>query len=685
MSLFPRSSCFLLGSATFALAQPTTPAPFHDDAISLDRLVVSAGFHDKTAFDLAQGSSILAGADLQRRAQSTLGDTLDGTPGVNATAYGPGASRPIIRGLGGDRVRVLQSGIGALDASNISPDHAVAIEPLFAERIEVLRGPATLLYGSSAIGGVVNVVDNRIPERPPTTPFSGALEVRGFGAADEATGVAALSAGSRDFAVQVNALKQHAGDVRIPGVARTDADAPPNQPRGILPNSDVDTRSGSLGATWFGRAGHVGLAVSRYETNYGVPVGEPISLALHQERLDLHGELTQPFGVFRGMKAQLGFGDYRHREIAEHTTVNTTFENRAWEGRVELPHEWRDGLSGTLGAQANGSDFAAIGEEVATPPSVTETQAIFLLQAWKRRAVTLQFGGRLERQSLRLGDVPDGLPPVDGYAARSGETRRGTRASGSVGVVVYPAKDWSAGLSLSVSERLPTAQELFSNGPHGGTGAWEVGRADLSAERSAGLEFSVRKRAGFLTGAISAFVNRFDGFIFEQRLADDAIPPELNAEGLTPYQFTAKDAKFYGGEAELVFHLIERDRDSLHLQLTSDFVRAEQTSDGQPLPRTPPRRFGAALRYESGRFRGGFEVRRVEAQTRVAPEESTTPGYTLLNADVSYGWLSGGASYEAFLRGTNLTDADARVHASFLKEFAPRPGRGALAGLRLRF
>lgn len=678
-----RLALLLLASAALTAASAAESGT--DRPVSLDPLVVSAGFDDKTAFDLAQGTSILAAADLRRRAQGTLGDTLDATAGVNSTSYGPGASRPIIRGLGGDRIRILQSGVGALDASNISPDHNAAIEPLFATRIEVLRGPATLLYGSSAVGGVVNVIDNRIPEQPFDRPLAGAIEARGFGPADEASGIAAIGGGSKTFALQLDALRQRSGDVRIPGVARIDPAAPAGQPVGTLPNSDIATNSGSLGATWFGDAGHLGAAVSTYTTDYGVPVGEPISISMHQRRLDLHGEITRPLGVLRGARAQFGLGDYTHREIADHTTVNTTFRNQAWEGRLELPHSLGETVTGTWGTQASRSDFSAIGEEVVTPPSVTSNAALFALEEWQRGRLSLQTGGRIEAQSITLGAVPDDLPAVPGYAATSGGQKKQTGASGSLGAVYYPAKDWSAGLSLAYSERLPTAQEFFSNGPHGGTGAWEVGCAGLDQEKSLGLDVSLRKRAGFVTGSVSAFVNRFRGFIFEQQLPADAIPGTVNPEGLTPYQFTAKDAEFHGAEAELVLHLIDRPTGVLHLQLTSDYVRARQTTDDEPLPRIPPLRFGAALRYDGARWHAGVEARRVESQDRVAPLETPTPGYTLLNADLACVLPAGRTSYELFARGTNLTDAEARVHTSFLKDFAPLPGRGVLLGVRATF
>lgn len=628
---------------------------------------------------------MITGPELTRSVSQTLGATLDTMAGVNSTYYGPGASRPVIRGLGGDRIRILQSGVGTLDASNVSPDHNTAIEPLFAARIEVLRGPATLLYGSSAMGGVVNVIDNRIPEQAPAAPFIGVVEARGGGAADETSGVIATAAGNSRVAVQVNALHQRTGDLHIPGVARIDAGAPADQPVGRVPNTDLDTSSGSAGVSWFGGAGRVGAAVSTFDTDYGVPIDEPISISMRQHRLDLSGELTRPFGVFTGARGRFGVADYEHSEVSNHRDVNTTFDNKAWEGRLELPHTLLDGVTGNLGMQAERSNFSAAGEEVVTPPSITTRRALFALEQWKRGRLAVQVGGRIERQSVRLGNVSEDLPEVPGYAASSGEKLQATARSASVGIVYHPRDDWSVGLSLAHTERLPTAQELFSNGPHGGTGAWELGAAGLGREKSLGVELSLRRRAGVVTGAVSAFASRFSGFIFEQRLAADAIPEEVNEEGLIPYQFTAKDAEFLGAEAELVWHVLDLPNHAVHLQLTSDFVRAEQTTDHEPLPRIPPFRLGGMLRYEGVHWRGGIGPRWVAAQDRVAEGETRTPGYALLDADVSYVFRLRTTTCEVFARGNNLTNREARVHTSFLKEYLPLPGRGVLLGLRVAF
>ncbi len=692
---FPSPVLFLALAATAARAQttPADPGAKPGETLALETVVISAGADAKSAFDLAQGASLLEADTLHRSVQSTLGETLSSVPGVNATYYGPGASRPIIRGLGGDRVRMLDNGVGSLDASNVSPDHNVSIEPLLVDRIEVLRGPATLLYGSSAVGGVVNVIDNRIPSAAPAQPFGGRAEMRYDSASNEQTGIFALTAGGPSFAFQANGLRTETDDVSIPGYA--DPANPAN--KGTLANSAISTKSGSLGGTYFWGKGNAGLAVSEYDTTYGVPVDEPIQIDMKQRRLDFRSEITEPFAAFKSAKIRFGLADYTHAEVDETTGLpNTTFKNKAYEGRVELAQQDVGNLTGSVGFQASRSDFSAVGEEVVTPATVTDSQALFVLESYKLNpALTLQFGGRYEHQGIRVGEVDPALPAYPGYAATTGEKRTDRGFSVSTGLVWYPAKDYSVGLSVAYSQRLPVAQELFSNGPHGGTNAYEIGSSGLDREDSLGVDFTVRKRAGFVTGTVGAFVNRFSNFVFEQKdpalyFDEDSgtfLPyPVLPGDEYLPiYQFVARDAVFWGGEADLTFHLWETDSDHLHLDLTSDYVHAQQTTDDQPLPRIPPLRAGAGLRYERGRWTLGANVRHAFRQDRVAAEETETAGYTLVGADLSYRLPVGKSEWELFARGANLTDEDARVSTSFLKDVAPLPGRSITTGVRVTF
>jgi iron complex outermembrane receptor protein len=696
MSLSSRLAFLFLCAATLSPAQtpaaaPAAPVspPAHppEEVHRLDKVVVSAGLDPKTAFDLAQGTSVLSGEDLHLLAQNTLGETLNGMPGVSSSYYGPGASRPIIRGLGGDRIRVLANGIGALDASNVSPDHQAALEPLFASRIEVLRGPSTLLYGSSAVGGAVNVINNSIPDTAPDGEAHGALEIRGGGAARERAGVLSAGGGAGSFAAQVNAMKQTTRDLRIPGVARIDADAPAAQPAGTLPGSASETFSGSVGGTVFWGAGRAGGAVGHHETEYGVPNGDDIVIRMRQTRFDFEASVTQPFGGIRNARLRLGAGDYTHSELGDGgAVVNTKFNNKAWEGRFELAHAPVGPVTGTLGAQATRSDFAAVGEEVVTPPSLTQSGALFAVEEVKLGAkVSLQLGGRYEVQQIKLGEVDPELPVVPGYAARSGQKKKFGAPGASLGVVIRPAPDWSIGANLAYTERVPTVQELFANGPHGGTGSYEVGTTGLHNEKSTGFDLSVRRRAGFVTGSVGGFINRFRDFIFEEELPASAIPAARNADGLTPLQFVARDAKFFGYEAELSFRLIEEEGRHLHFEVMTDYVRAEQTSEHQPLPRIAPRRYGARLNYEDGRWGGELELRHAARQNRFIADETPTAAYTLVNASVSYLIPRPHVTYEIFVRGKNLMDEEARAHTSFLKDLAPLPGRGITAGVRITF
>lgn len=677
-----------LGLVAGPLRAQVPPSSDSKDTVHLDAVVVSSSGDSKSIFDLAQGASVLSGDRLRNRQAATLGETLSDTPGVNATYYGPGASRPIIRGLDGDRVRMLDNGVGSLDASNVSPDHNTAIEPLLVDRIEVLRGPSALLYGSAGVGGVVNVIDNRIPAAPSTTVINGRAEARYESASNERTGVFVVGGGNQHFGYQVEGLRTRTDDLEIPGYAQQGAGAPADQPKGTLPSSALSTKSASVGGSYFFQDGFIGVAASEYDTTYGVPTGDDpaTSIDLQQRRIDLRGEAMNRPGFVKGVRARLGFADYTHSELSGGTVANTTFKNKAYEGRVEFVQQTVGALSGTFGLQTSRSDFSAVGEEVVTPPTVTSNQAVFALEDYKvTPALTLQVGGRYEYQTITLGEVSSVLPAFPGFSARTGEKRTDQGVSTSIGAVYYPTQDYSLGFALAYSQRLPVAQELFSNGPHGGTGAYEVGTSDLEKEKSLGLDLTFRKRAGFLTGSIGAFVNRFSGFIFEQQLPDEEKPLTNNPDDLAPFQFVAKDALFYGGEAEGMIHLVDTQTDRVHVELMSDYVHAQQTTDHRPLPRIPPWRAGAALRWEHGAWTGGVDLKHVFRQNRISDRETETPGYTLVGADLSYGFLANGVNYTLFLQGTNLADEEARVHSSFLKDFAPLAGRSVRVGLRAMF
>ena len=641
-----------------------------DRALHQETVVVTATPGASTLSEVAQPVSVLVGHELALRLEPTLGETLAQQPGVNSTYFGPGSSRPVIRGLGGDRIRVLQSGIGTADASSTSPDHAVSFDPLAAEQIEVVRGPATLLYGSNAVGGVVNILDDRVPDTVPDRALHGKVALDGGTAADERSGGVSLTGGKSRFAWHADVLKRKTGDVNIPGFAESDAlreeegeeSEEHEQVEGVLENSAVDNTSGALGVSLVGSGGFLGIAASGLDSLYGVPghpqhSGEeqaPVRVDLRQRRGDLRGEWRDPFAGFSSVRLRFGLADYEHKEL-EGDAVGTVFTNQSWEGRLELAHRRAGPFTGSIGVQAFDRDFSAAGAEAFVPPSETQSWALFAFEEAGSGPVRFQLGGRVERQEVQSrGDDP--------------LRREFTGYSGSAGIVWQGATGWGVAFTAARSTKLPNAEELFSNGPHLATRAFEIGDPDLGKEKSLGFDLSLRKRTGRVTGEVDLFLNRFDGFIFEEAAGEER-------DGLPVFRFVQRDAEFRGAEAQARIELFHSEPHHFELDLMADYVRATLRDTGEPLPRIPPFRYGVGLHYEGGPWNGRLELRGTGAQDRIAPFELPTEGYTLLNASAGWRAFFGRSALELMLRATNLTDAEARNHVSFLKDLAPLPGR----------
>lgn len=683
-----------LALASLVSAQTVPPAASEDAGhLHLDDIVVTASPLARAADEISAPTSVLAAEALARRQQPTLGETLAGLPGVDATYFGPGASRPVIRGLGGDRVRVLTGGVGTLDASVVSPDHAVSLDPLLIERIEVVRGPAALLYGGGAIGGVVNVIDGRIPETLPAGPLTGRFEVRGDTAAGERAAAGVLAGAAGKWAWRLDGFHRETDDIEIPGFAETaallaDHDEAEEGPAafGSLPNSATKTSGGAFGLSYINGKGHLGFSYTGFDSLYGVPghehghAEEPeeaeeeesheeehgdVRIDLRQRRWDIHGEWLAPVGLLRAARFQLGLADYEHTEL-EGDEIGTRFTNDAHEGRLELLHEKIGDVEGALGWQFARSDFKAVGEEAFMPPSVTRNQAVFVYEELMRGDWTAQFGSRIERQKITPA-AASGLP-----------ARRHTGETFTAGLIWRMSEAGSLAFSASANERAPNAQELYADGPHAGTGAYEVGDPALGVEKSRGLDLSYRHRRGVVTGEVSVFLNRFDGYIYQEATGAEE-------DGLPVLAFVQRDAKLCGAEAELVFHLHETKDSVADIRLFADSVRATNTSDNTPLPRTTPVRFGAGFDWERGPWSLSAEWRRVQRQDRLAPSETATAGHDLVGLAAAWRFDAGHAHGELFVQGRNLLDETARVHTSFLKDVAPLPGRSFTAGLRLKF
>lgn len=661
-----------------------------DPAIHRETIVVSASPDARGESEVYQPVDVVGSEELQVRREASIGETLNDQVGVTSTYFGPGSSRPIIRGFGGDRIRILEEGLGTADASSVSPDHAVSAEASTAEQIEIVRGPATLLYGSNALGGVVNVIDDRIPSALPSSVLTGTLDLSVGSVSDERLGAVNLGgAASRRVAWHADFFDRDASDYEIPGPAETeevhdDEEEPEHEEdTGVLENSSLESRGGSVGASWIADRGFVGLSFSGLDSNYGVPGhavhaddeeegeheeeeeehSDGVRIDLQQRRIDLKAAYEPTGGPFRSLRLRVGRSDYEHVEL-EGDEVGTRFTNEGIEARLEGGHRPLGLLNGTVGLQLTTSDAAASGEEAFVPPAATESQAIFIFEEVNRGSFDLQFGARYEH--LRHDVEPAALPD-----------RSFGGVSASLGAIWRASSTWALAGSLARAVRLPTAGELYSDGPHAATRSYEVGDPDLGEETSLGVDLSLRGSGDGWRGDVTLFHNTFDGFIYESSSGEVI-------DGFPVFQYLQGDATFRGLEVEYHGDLLHREPWHLELDLGGDLVRAELDSGGN-LPRIPPVRVFAGLTVRGERARGAVEVRRTFDQDRTASFESSTDGYTLVNAHAAYRLFYGSTAHELLLRVTNLTDELARSHVSPLKNFAPLPGRDVTLSYRLLF
>lgn len=674
-------------SAEAAAAEPGSAAQAHHHEDE-ERLVVT-GIR-RAAGDVLGGVTVLEEADLTREVRPSIGETLARQPGVSATSFGPAASAPVLRGLSGDRVRVLTDGIGSLDLGSSGPDHAIAINPITAERIEVLRGPAALLFGSSAIGGVVNVIDSRIPRRIPDAPF-GADALLSYGtAANERSANLGIDValGSR-FVVHADGNWSQSDDLRTGGYIlskdlRREAAASPDPEiqaladlKGELPNSKAESKEGALGLAYVAGGLNVGVSVTRHLNEYQVPIRYPLepgaeaeapTIDQEQTRYDARAEIPLG-GVFSELRARGGYADYSHDEIEDTGEVGSSFFSKGGEGRLELVQQNRDGWGGTSGLQYLERKVRIEGEEKFLPDSRQRQGGLFTLQTLVRGPWRFEGGARVEFSRLRAAeDVQLGTP------SRSLEF---TTLSGSVGGQYEFAPGWRAGLSLSHSERAPAIDELFANGPHLASQSFEVGNPDLNPEKSNAIELGLHKTAGPLRLTANLFYSRFSNFIFQA-------PTGEEEDDLPVFQYRQGKAKYYGFEVQAKAGLGTVLGVDWHAELQADAVRATITGYG-PAPLIPPVRLLAALSGERGQVDGRLEVEHAFAHNRAAPVETDTPGYTIVNASVDWHPLAGRPELTLALSANNIFDVEARRSTSVLKDYAPLAGRDIRLTARVGF
>ena len=676
---------FLTSVALFAVTSAPASAgdaPPGDDLHGRDsaEIIITAPYNRDRAAILA-GTSVLSGEALVRQVRPTIGETLAHLPGVSATSFGPNASRPVLRGFQGERIRVLKDGIGSIDVSNTSVDHAVVVNPLTSERIEVLRGPSALLFGSSAIGGVVNVFDARIPRRVPEHAVH--IDVIGTygGAARERTafGQVDLPLGS-GFVAHVDGSYAKTSDLdtgnfilSAPLRAVAAASATPEIAelatlRGKLPNSAARTWEAAGGVAYIGEGGTLGVSYSRYDSIYGVPVrysldpmieAEQVRLAIKQDRADLRAELNAGGAFIDTIRFRTAFADYRHSELEEDGTIATTFLNKSVEGRLEVAQTKRGAWRGAFGAQLAIRDFNVIGDEAFVPKNSGVQFGLFTLQEFDAGPFKAEAGGRAE------WTVYDAFAnPIIGNPDLR---RRFTALSGSLGASYEITDGVRLGLTASRTERAPAAEELFANGPHAGTASFEIGNPDFVTEKSTGLEASLRGSLGGLSFSLAGYYNWFKDYIYEAQTG--AVEDDLPV-----FQYTQAKARTYGIEAEVSAKLGTIGGFGLSVDAIGDLTRA--TIDGVgPAPRIPPLRLLGGVEGKSDFVDLRAEVEWTAKQDKIAAFETATPGFTIVNASAVFRPFGAESKASLTLSANNIFNVEARRHASFLKDYAPLSGR----------
>ncbi|MGI9295139.1 MAG: TonB-dependent receptor, partial [Pseudomonadales bacterium] len=666
--------------------------------------------------------AVLDGDELRSAQAATIGETLTRLPSVHTTSFGQAVGRPVIRGLEGARVKILEDRIDTLDVSITSPDHATTIDPFIAESIEVYMGPSTLVYGSGASGGVVDVHTGRIPHSVPETT-SARFEVRGADNGDRSTAAGRIDTGTGKFAFHADGFYRDADDYDIPGYAESsrlraleeeeehegdehgddhgddhDNHEEGEEVRGTLPGSFLETYGGAIGASYIGDNGFFGLAVSRYESNYGLPghahdhhheseehegeehdehegeehdehEGEEhgeeegtAELDLEQTRVDL--EWGQQLGAagLDSLNLRIGYNDYEHVEFEPNGESGTKFELEGYEGRLEVVHSEWAGITGSAGIQASSTEFSALGEEAFVQPVDTESLGAFYVgqTAWGYLAVE---GG------LRLEHVEHDPAIADSESFNL--------FSGSLGFIQPLSDSWQLTGQLDYSSRAPIAIELFADGAHLATQSYEIGDPDLEEERASNVSIGMNYQSERWLLALNAYYTEFEGFIYEQATGEEL-------DDLPVLQRQQEDASLYGADAMARWQALSWDRGALSLNASVDTVRGKlDEGENRNLPRIPPLRWsvGASLNWAGLVAEMGYT--RVEEQDDTAELELITDAYDDVHVSLVYGIELRKSQVEFFVNGKNLTDDEQRLHTSFIKDLAPQPGRTIEAGVRV--
>jgi len=642
-----------------------------------------------------------AGPGLLLRSRSTLGETLDGTPGVSSTYFGPNASRPVIRGLDGDRVRILGNSGASVDASGLSYDHAVPSDPIAVERIEVLRGPGALLYGGSAVGGVVNVIDNRIPREALFDVAGGVAGKADAGVASgnsEKSAALLLETGTDRFALHADVFHRDAGDTLAPSALACAKPGSPAMANRIC-NSGARTRGGALGGSVFFAQGYLGLSADTYRSTYGTVAEDEVTINIRSDRYAVEGEIRGFAGPLLGIKARFGHTDYQHTEF-EAGAPGTVFRNSGNDLRLEARHARLGPLDGVVGLQTESTRFSADGTEAFAPYSRTRQSAVFIYEEVAADWGKLSLGARTE--SVRVTSF--GNPQVARFAPSARSFNPGSYALAALWNL---PGGWQLTSNLAYSERAPKDYELFADGPHIATNSYEVGDAAFSKEKSTNLDVGIQWKRGPHAARIGAFVNRFSNYLALDAtgllrdtdgngagvgVTDDGTGNSLEsggtAEVLPEYAYSQVRARFAGLEASGTVRLMDGPQ-VVDLELRGDLVRAVNLATGQNLPRIAPARLGATLAWTQGSWGARVGLTYAAAQNRVPAGQLASSAYTLFDAALTYRQTAGAVDLLWYARWENLGNTLAYASSSILTQTAPGksplPGRSLKVGLRASF
>ncbi|MCP5164873.1 MAG: TonB-dependent receptor [Pseudomonadales bacterium] len=696
-----------LSSPSFGQPSAGNDATAEHQHETLEEVLVTANPLNREATDLSQSATVLSGAALEQQLGNSIGETLARTPGMANASFGENVGRPVIRGLQGQRVGLLNNSLAVSDASSVSQDHAVSVEPFLTDQIEVLRGPSTLLYGSGAIGGVVNMVSPSIPQDIPEEGYSGRATAQGNTAADEEFVAGRLDLGASSFALHLDGFHRRTDDYDIPGNAELypddehddeeDHEEDTEHDDGTLENSFLKNEGGTIGLAWVGDQWRMGGAYSEYKSDYGIPGAAhvhvhdeedhededheeeehdeeaPVTIRLRSERTEAELVGRDPLPGFEMLKVQFVDTRYKHTEF-EGSEVGTVFKSDSDNTRLEMTHNEWGPWQGVFGLQYTDLDFSAVGDEAFVPESHTKTSAVFWVEHVHLEQWQFDLGMRYEDVDIK---VPSTLVEHGGEAGPPAH-KDFQPFSASTGAIWNLSDSIDLTASVSYAERAPAVEELYANGPHVATQRFEVGDPSLNNESSVHVEGGGRAQFGGFSGSVTVYMDQFDNYIYQ-------MDSGLEEDGLPVLYWSQQDADFVGAEMELRYDFEPNHFGHWQVYGFGDIVDGE-LGDNTDVPLQPPKRLAFGIDWDMRSWAANVLWIHAFDQDNVAPGETETPGYDLLNAEVVYtGPEFDAFDWQVYLKGQNLLDDDIRNSTSYIKDQAPQIGLNVIFGVRAYF